>query len=546
MKKTKETTLAEFNEWTKGDKKVKEGYALEFKEARNNFNIDKDLTDYCAGISNTGGGKLLLDVDDTGKVVGSTVFSGRENKLPHILLQKIGLNVGVEEFEHPDGRVLIFHIPSRPRGQVIMSSGKYKYPIRVGESLVEMDTMTLKGILNEAEADFSSLIAKDFLLADIDDAAIENFKVRWGQKAKREDYRSYQHEKILRSNGLLSDKGLNYACLILFGKKEKLDELMPGSEIIYEWREDSKKTDYDYRASWREPFFKVHNAVWDTINARNIRFSFQERLFQREIFAFNEKAIREAVLNAVTHRDYAISNRSVFIKASPQGFFIESPGGLPYGITVENILRETSWRNRLIAETFEKSGLVERSGQGMDDIFQSTIKEGKGLPDLSGSDNFSVRLRIPAQVKDKNFVLFIEKIANEKQVKLSFDEILELEKIREGQPVKHVEHKNRLLEIGLIERVGRTIGAKYILSHKYYAHIGKVGLHTRFTGIERDKIKELIIKHLGKNKGFLRDLKQAFPELKPMDISNLLQELKREGKIRSNGWARASYWELNK
>ena len=68
---------------------------------------------------------------------------------------------------------------------------------------------------------------------------------------------------------------------------------------------------------------------------------------------------------------------------------IESPGCFPPGITIENILYSTAWRNRCIAETFEKAGLVERSGQGMDDIFGNTIQEGKGLPDLSKSDAFS-------------------------------------------------------------------------------------------------------------------------------------------------------------
>ncbi|MBE7444099.1 MAG: hypothetical protein HS132_02140 [Planctomycetia bacterium] len=58
----------------------------------------------------------------------------------------------------------------------------------------------------------------------------------------------------------------------------------------------------------------------------------------------------------------------MFIKASPEEFIIESPGGFPSGITIENILYKTSWRNRSIAETFEKAGLAERSGQSMDDI----------------------------------------------------------------------------------------------------------------------------------------------------------------------------------
>ncbi|MDP2682760.1 MAG: putative DNA binding domain-containing protein [Deltaproteobacteria bacterium] len=534
------TSIDEFNKWLQRH----ENPDLEFKTAKNSFSSNKDLPDYCAAIANEGGGKLILGVTREKRVVGTKAFQNTYNTLSHELLQKLRIRVDVEELNHPEGRVLIFHIPSHPQGQPVKSTGNYNYPMRAGESLVEMDNATLKRILNETDLDFSSQIVTDLSLADLDEQAIDNFKKLWAKKAQRDEYLSYSNEKTLRAIGLLSEKGLNYASLILFGIKEKIDEFAPGSEIIFEWRQDSRKTSYDYRKNWREPFFKIYNDIWETINARNIRFPFQEGLFQREIYAFSEKPVREAVLNAVAHRDYTINSGSVFIKASPEEFIVETPGGLPHGVTIENILRKTYWRNRRIAETFEKAGLVERSGQGMDDIFENTIKEGKGLPDLSGSDDFSVRLRIPAQVKDKNFILFIEKITREKQIILSFDEIYELEKIREHQPVTDVKFKKKFLDIGIIERVGKTSGAKYILSHKYYAHAGKIGEHTRLRGISREKCKTLILEHLEKNKGYLQDLCFTFNELKPMDISNLLQELKNDNKIVHIGSSRTGYWKL--
>jgi len=89
--------------------------------------------------------------------------------------------------------------------------------------------------------------------------------------------------------------------------------------------------------------------------------------------------------------------------------------------------------------------------------------------------------------------LFIEKITREKQTTLSFDEIYKLEKIREHQPVTEIEYKRKFLDIGIIERVGKTRGAKYILSHKYYTHAGKIGEHTRIAGLEREQKKTLIL-----------------------------------------------------
>lgn len=541
MTKQNQTTMEEFNGWLGQP----EGLKLEFKTAEHSFSADKDLPDYCAALSNEGGGKLILGVAPDHRVVGTKTFQGTYNKLSMKLLSKLKIRINVEEFNHPNGRVLIFHIPPHPPGQPIKSAGNYHYPMRAGESLTEMDPETLKRILNETEPDFSSRIVAGFSISDLDHTALTNFRERWAQKTKRQDYLEFSDEKMLRNIGLLTDQGLNYANLILFGKKEKIDQLLPGSEIIFEWRQSAKKIPHDYRINWREPFFKIYDEVWETINARNLRIPFQEGLFQREIFAFSEKPTREALLNAVAHRDYTIGSQSIFISASPEEFVIDSPGGFLPGITPENVFYKREWRNRCIAETFEKAGLVERSGQGMDDIFESTIREGKGLPDLSKSDSFTVQLRIPVQVKDKNFILFLEKVTNEKQILLSFEEIFALEQIREKQVILSFPHKKKFFDLGIIEKIGRTRGAKYILSHQYYAHEGKVGTHTRLAGLSRDQKKELILNHLRKNKkGAMKEFQDVFPDLKRSDIHNLLQELKQAEHIIYMGSKKSGYWTL--
>jgi ATP-dependent DNA helicase RecG len=534
------TSIEEFNGWLSGN----ESEHLEFKSARNQFSRDIDLPDYCAALANAGGGRLILGVNDDHKVVGTKAFNGTHHKLSMDLLDRIGIHVDVEELSHPEGRVLIFHIPSRPLGRLIKSTGKYTYPMRAGESLVEMDELTLRRILAEGELDFSSVIVSGFSISDIDETSVNNFRNRWAQKQQRDEYRNYTNEKTLRATGLLTDKGLTRAALLLFGKKEKIDSLLPGGEIIFEWRHDSGKTAHDFRKSWREPFFRIYDDIWESINARNNRFPYQDGLFQLEVYAYSEKPVREALLNAVAHRDYSITNQSIFIRLSPDSFSIESPGGFPRGVTVENVLVKSVWRNRLIAETFEKAGLVERSGQGIDDIFRKTITEGKGMPDFSGTDNYSVKLNIPGRIRDMNFLVFLEKIASEKRIALSFEEIYELEIIRENQKVISPEFRERFLHLGIIEKVGRTKDARYILSHNFYSHQGHVGFHTKLSGISREKYKELIIRHLEKNKGYLHDLEEALPELKPRDITNLLQELKNDEKIEHHGSKKTGFWIL--
>jgi ATP-dependent DNA helicase RecG len=261
------------------------------------------------------------------------------------------------------------------------------------------------------------------------------------------------------------------------------------------------------------------------------------------VFAFDERSIREAVLNAVMHRDYSIGGQVIFITASPKGFFIESPGGFLPGITPENAIFSRAWRNQRLAEVFEKAGLVERSGQGLDLIFEQAIRTGKGKPDLSNSTPHSVKLFVPALLKDPAFILFLEKASNERQITFSFEEMLELESIRENGIVSKVEYAKKFLDLGIIEKHGRTKDIRYMLSHAFYAHEGKRGVHTRLVGLKRSKSKELILEHIRKNgQGNLEEFCQAFPELSYSTVRNLVHDLKADKLIDFVGSKRNGSW----
>jgi len=524
-----------------------ESAVLEFKESRTNFS-NKDRSDYCAAIANMGGGKLLLGISNDKKVVGTSVYQGTINRVPQQIYQDIGITVVIEEVQHPNGRVVIFDIPPRPVGQRVRSNGNYVYPIRRGESLGEMDDDATREILNEVQPDFSSSIVEQLMLSDLDQRAIENFIKQRVEKTGNTGLRSTSLEQILKDAELMRGKRLTIACLLLLGKAEKLTEFLPQAEIIYEWRNDPNQIHHDFRISWRVPYFIIYDDIWNTINARNIRIPYQVGFIQQEVMAFDEKACREAVNNAVAHRVYSISGRSIMIYASPYSFTVVSPGGFPNRITPETVLTAPPyWRNRLIAEAFERTKLVERSGQGIDNIFEISIRQGKGSPNFNGTDENTVKINICAKVQDVQFVKFLEKVANERQIIFSFDEIYELEKLRVQKQLSALKHKEKFLSLGIIEKIGKTSGTKYILSHKYYSYKEKPGVYTRIRGLTREHKKELVLEHLRREgKGIKKDFIEAFPDLKVSDISNLLQELKYEGKIERVGSDRGGYWQIKK
>jgi len=520
----------------------KEDENLEFKEARFKF----DTKYYCAALANEGGGKLLLGIDDSGEIVGSKAYEQNYNRLSHRLFDSLKIRIEIEEVNHPNGRVLIFHVPSRFPAQRVKSTGAFKYPIRHGESLVEMDDETTKRILNEVDPDFSASIVDGLTIKDLDEEAMQEFRSLWSKKSERPDYLEIDFVEMLDNLDLKSEKGITYAGLILLGKEKALTQYLPDSEFIFEWRQVTEKTAYDARKVWRKAFVLIFDEIWDFLNERNLRFPLQEGFFQRDIWAFVEKPIREAVLNAVAHRDYRTNGRSIFVTASPAGITIDSPGRFLTGVTPENILEKHEWRNRRLAEALHRIGLVERSGQGMNDIFEDTIRSGKGTPIIREIDNTSVELWIPAQVKDPEFIAYLEKISNKKQFLLSLREIIALEEVRTKGIVDSLDRKEKFLKNGLIETVGRGRGTKYTLAHQYYVHAGRTGKHTKLIGLSREKNKELIFVHIQKNKkGKTAEFRDALPELSKKDIDNLLQELRRDGRIFFEGKGRAGYWKIN-
>ena len=521
---------------------------LEFKKASSTFD-SRELRDYCAALANERGGKLLLGVqqkqDKTGELTGTSVFQGTHNKLSNELLDELGIRIDVEELDYCGKRILIFHIPSRKPGSVVRSTGKYKIPMRAGESLREMDDQTLKTIMNETSPDFSAQPVSSFTLADLDPSAVATIRHLCAEHVKNKNFQSCSEQQLLVDLGLMSDNAINYAGLVLLGTKEALDRLLPQAEIVFEWRQVPGKIPHDFRKNWRQSFLTILYEIWKELESRNIRTPFQQGFIQREVFAFDERSIREAVLNAVTHRDYSISGQVIFITASPNGFLIESPGGFLPGITAENAIFNRAWRNQRLAEVFEKAGLIERSGQGLDFIFEQSIRAGKGLPDLSRSTSHSVKLIIPALLKDPAFILFLEKVTNERQISFPFEEMLELESIRENGIVSRVEFARKFFDLGIIEKHGRTKDARYMLSHAFYAHEGKRGVHTRLAGLKRSKSKELILEHIRKNgSGRMEEFCQAFPELSYSAVRNLVQDLKAENKINFTGTKRQGYWVI--
>jgi ATP-dependent DNA helicase RecG len=526
---------------------------VELKEWKNSISFDggdkfenrKCILGYCIAIGNEGGGYLIIGVDNNKYIVGTNAVLAPDFKQK--VYQKTGQKVEVFEVYQNDDKVLVIKIPPRVIGQLLKFAG---VPLmRIGDSLEIMSDTQQYHILSEGQDDWSSKVCVNASFVNLNPDAIKKLKELYVEKNTGTKIVANSDEQFLKDVGLINtDSKITNACVLLVAKKEFIDEYFGQAEICFEYRNRVSDIQFVDRVDYRDSFVLILDDIWNKVYSRQQIHQIQQGLFRTDIPAYNQETFREALFNAVCHRDY-MQQGSIFIKQSPEILEITNPGGLPFGVTIENIIDVPATpRNKLLAESFQKIFRgVERSGQGADKIFRNTIEEGKGSPDYTQTMTQFVIVKIPAIVQDGNFISFLEKITKEKNILISMSDILILEKIRLGDKKNiNIQTVGHLLEKGIIELHGKTRGAQYVLSSEYYNSIGKLGVRTRKIGLSRDYHKAMILEHLKKNKiGTMKEFMQVCHELKRSDIRNLLTELKKDNKIRiKSGRTASSIWEL--
>lgn len=474
---------------------------------------------YTVALANEGGGYLVFGMSDNHphNVVGSSQNLGRIGLLESNIYRDLSIRVKTYELYENDKRVLVISVPSRPVGRYICFED---VPLmRVGEELLPMSQEKQFEILKEQEPDFSALFCKQINIDDLDETAISKLKRAYAEKNKNHAFLTLDNKQALNDLDLYKGGELTNAALLLLGKNEKIKEIAPQSRVFLEFRENDGDIPFDNRYEFAGPYYNVIEEIWDRIDTRNKRIHIQEGPYIFDIPQYNKEVIREAINNAIAHRDYTKTSEIV-IKLYPNKLEIINPGGFPLGVTLENLLTVNSTpRNRLLAEVLAKTGIVERSGQGIDKIFKNCISEAKGLPNYGASDYFQVHLEIPAKIQDEAFALFIKDIQTElpDNKKLSVFEILELEKIRKGVSKNELNDNiiKFLLEKNLVEKKGKTKGVYYVLSKTYYEYTNQQGIYSRLT--ERDEKQALytVMSHF-----------EQFPTAKMGDFADLF-----EGKL---------------
>ncbi len=344
---------------------------LEFKAAQNHYDFE-ELVDYCVALANEGGGRMVLGVTDKmpRRVVGTKAFETPARTVAGIH-ERLRVKVTFDEVAHPDGRVLVFHVPSRPTGQPVQYNGRYL--MRAGESLVPMSPDQLRRIFSEGQPDWFSEAARQDATADEVIALLDT--QAYFDLAKL-PYPTTRDGVLARLSGegliLKTPVGWTITNLAAILLAKRLDAFSPALArkaprvVIYEGidktqtRED-KPGNRGYAVGFGSLVDFVHSAAPQN---RSI-----EQVVREEVKMFPKQALRELIANALVHQDFLASGASVMIEMYADRVEVSNPGGPP--IQVERFIDEYRSRNERLADVMRRLGICEEKGSGIDKVVKA-------------------------------------------------------------------------------------------------------------------------------------------------------------------------------
>jgi len=361
------TTPEQIDVWRMSDT---EHARLEFKEAKTQFDNQK-LYRYCVALANEGGGHLILGVADEPPrpVVGTAAFNNPV-AMASKLFDAIGFRVDVEEVNHPDGRVVIFHVPSRPRGTAYHLNGAYL--MRAGESLVPMSEDQLRCIFAEGAPDWIEEPCRD----DLDAAeVIELLDTQSFFELLELPYPSNRQGVLDRlvSERLVDFAGQSYSirrigALLLAKDLTRFPELSRKAPRVVVYTDTSKldtRLDQVEKRGYAVGFKDLVRFIMAQLPQNEVI----EDVLRREVKLVPEIAIRELVANALVHQDLSIGGMSVMVEVYSNRVEISNPGD-PI-VPTERFIDGYQSRNERVADLMRRMHICEEKSSGIDKVVQA-------------------------------------------------------------------------------------------------------------------------------------------------------------------------------
>jgi ATP-dependent DNA helicase RecG len=477
---------------------------------------DRELVAAIVALTNTEGGDLYLGVEDDGAVTGlhanhrdttglSALIANRTNPPVSVrgeLLDYKGTPVA--RIRVPKSRQLVSTSEGLLQRRRLLASGKPEavpfYPQEFSQRQSSL------GLMDPSAMPLSSLSPD--ILNPLERQRLREAIRRYGGDSSLLPLADNELDGAL---GLIASvQGIQcptLAGLLILGREETLRQHVPAHEVAFQVLEG---TDVRVNEFFRKPLLHAFEEIERLFTARVSEKEVQVGLFRVPIPNFERRAFREALVNALVHRDYARLG-AVHVRFDDDGLTISNPGGFVEGVTLENLLvTEPRPRNPLLADISKRIGLAERTGRGIDRIFEGLLRYGRPAPNYGHSNATSVIVQMSNAESDLDFLELVLREEERTGRPMPLDSLIVLSLLRQerrlttgdlASSTQKSEQETRaglerLAESGLIEAHGAGRGRTYTLSVKVYRKAGQKSGYVRQVGFDPIQQEQMVLQYI--------------------------------------------------
>lgn len=543
----------------------RESLTVEFKSDRARL-PDRDLVEAVVCLANAEGGELWLGVEDDGTPTGLHPAHLQLSGLAGMVAARTSPSLAVVVSPLTVGGVPVACIAvPKAQGEVATTSGVYLrrrikpdgQPECVG--MLPHDRASRVGSFGLVDA--SAQIVAGATLSDLDPLERERLRQCVQQYGGDRVLLELDDEALDGALGLTarlpdgSGRAPTLTGLLLVGKEAALRELLPTHEFAFQVLAREAVGFNEFR---RFPLLKALDWLETNFRPYNPEREIQVGLFRVPVPKVDMGAFREAVANALVHRDYH-RLAAVHVRLDDEGLTISNPGGLVDGVTLANLLTtEPRPRNRTLADAMKRVGMVERSGRGVDKIYRGMLRFGRPEPDYRRTDTQNVVLKLATVDADEAFLKLVIDQESKRGQELPIDSLIALAALRELKRLSteelatHIQREaaqakrtlEALLEMGLVQAHGNARGRSYTLAAGVYQADGDKAAYTRQVGFSALQHEQLVLSYVRQHGRIQRNEAADLCRLTSLQARDLLKRLRETGQLVQHGEKRGAYYVL--
>ncbi len=542
-----------------------ENYHVEFKgEQRERLN-DRDLVEAVVCLANGRGGVLLVGVEDDGSITGARPRHehGRTDALRVQALiansTQPPISTIVDVVELSDRAVLVVQVADSPR-VVGTTRGTYLRRAIAGDGRPTCVPYHAHEMLahevDRGAVDWAALRVGGATWNDLDPLEFERLRRLITAAGDRGDRLlvGLSDREIASALGLLPhEQEITTGALLLFGRVEALRRFLPTHEAAFQVLRGLEVEVNDFLPY---PLLRLAEDFFARFQARNRSEELQFGLLRVAVPSYSETAFREALANALVHRDYT-RRGAVHIQWSEEQLEIASPGGFPSGVRVDNLLVVAPHpRSPLLADAFKRAGLVERTGRGVNRMFAEQLRVGRPAPDYGRSTDQQVVAVLSGGRANLPLTRWVIEQEDQQGAPLGLSELQVLsELVRErrattGELAVVLQRTDaetrtlltRMVERGWLEARGERKGRSWHLSAAVYRVLETPASYVRVRGFEPLQQEQMVLQYVDAHGQISRAQAADLCALAPDQASRLLRRLAQRGELVRRGERRGSVY----